>query len=370
MIDFSGRSMQLSLKTKAKLQMCPFCGMGHPMYVNGYVRDYNTGQIITHPYKGYSFCNCKNIWYTDWANINQDEYAEFECTKTTNDISKINKSYVFNKVIRKLNNFKSNIKSFLNIGGGSLFIEDLIKKELGWETTAVDINKTLEPSDHRLIHGDIEDRETLDKLDKYDVIWTSHVLEHLKDPLKTIQNLKDKLKPGGLFYITLPDPFFFDPNKPEGFSHWWTNQHHIMFNMDNLSEDLSSMGFLVKFLQHEPNVIAKEFHILATLPTENEIKFIELSKDKKELNIPIELIAPDDQGHNINNIDKEHRDGAEEVKKLIKEGLPILPIACNYYGKRTDGFKRYIAYKELGYKTIPIIINNMEGCQHKQSWVM
>jgi len=39
----------------------------------------------------------------------------------------------------------------------------------------------------------------------FDVITLFHVLEHLPDPKKTIQDLYDKLKPGGLLFIEVPN---------------------------------------------------------------------------------------------------------------------------------------------------------------------
>lgn len=371
MIDFTCTTMKIELDyPESHLQKCPCCGMGHPMYINGYSRDYHTERIVIHPNRGYSFCNCKNLWYTDWKNINQEEYNEVERSKTANASAKYNKTIVFTQTIMKLKNFHSSIKSFLNIGGGSLFIEDLIREHLGWETTGVDINPTLANAGHNLICGDIEQQETLDKLGTYDVIWASHVLEHLHYPIKTLENLKKKLNPGGIFYITLPDPFFFNPNNPSSFAHWWTHQHHQIWNMDNFVEEVFALNYIIKVSTHEPNVLAKEFHVLAANPTAEENKFIELTRNKIDAKVPINIIASDDQGHKIDNIDKEHREGADIVKKLIQEGKEILPIACTYYGRRTDGFKRYIAYKELGYETIDVVINNTEGCQHKQPWVI
>jgi len=376
-IDFTSRTMKVTLDTpEEKLQKCPQCGMGHPVYVSGYARDYHTDQIVLHPNKGYSFCNCKNLWYTDWKNIDQDEYAKVERSKTANEKAKRNQEIIFKTKFQLFTGWKKDIKSFLNIGGGSTFLEAHIREDFGWETTGVDINKTLDTTGHNLILGDIEKQETLDKLGKYDVVWTSHVLEHLQFPLKTLKNIKEKLlTEGGLLYITLPDPWYFNPDVPSSFVHWWTHQHHQLWNMDDLVKELLDMGYIIKVIGHEPNPIAKEFYIVASNPTKNETKFREFVKGKykgsnQEIEVPIELIAPDDVSHNINDIDKDHREGADMVKKLIQEGKKILPIACNYYGRRTDGFKRYVAYKELGYKTLKIVISNVEGCQHKQPWVM
>jgi len=73
--------------------------------------------------------------------------------------------------------------------------------------------------------------------------------------------------------------------------------------------------------------------------------------------VPIDLIQPYDAGHRPLDIDKEHRDGIEHVKALIKAGKKIRPILVNCEGQRMDGFKRYMAQKELGCETIDIIVD-------------
>lgn len=88
---------------------------------------------------------------------------------------------------------------------------------------------------------------------------------------------------------------------------------------------------------------------------------------------PIDSIQPYDSGHLPGHIDKEHRDGIEYCKKLIKNGERIRPIVVNSNGQRTDGFKRYMAFKELGYKKIECLVDPtapMLGVQTKLSMTM
>jgi len=72
---------------------------------------------------------------------------------------------------------------------------------------------------------------------------------------------------------------------------------------------------------------------------------------------------------------KEHRDGIEKLKVLIKKGRPILPILIkkvfghSYKYHRLDGYKRYFAFKELGYETIECFINGKRGGQDGMSWI-
>ena len=91
---------------------------------------------------------------------------------------------------------------------------------------------------------------------------------------------------------------------------------------------------------------------------------------KKSGMVPLEYILPEDAKHRLDDVDKEHREGSKVVKKLIQEGKKIRPIACTYYGKRLDGFKRYLAYKELGVKEVEVVIEEKGGCQDGESWEM
>ena len=88
-------------------------------------------------------------------------------------------------------------------------------------------------------------------------------------------------------------------------------------------------------------------------------------------NVPIDLVQPYDAGHRALAIDEDHRNGIEFVKELIKEGKRIRPVLVSCKGQRLDGFKRYMAHKELGKKSIDIIVDPFGemGGQHNQSFI-
>lgn len=82
--------------------------------------------------------------------------------------------------------------------------------------------------------------------------------------------------------------------------------------------------------------------------------------------IPIDFVQPYDCGHPPGEIDDYHREGIEICKELIKQGKKVRPIALRPNGIRLDGFKRYMAQKELGIKEIEveIIPDGAYGCQN------
>lgn len=66
------------------------------------------------------------------------------------------------------------------------------------------------PQNIKVIHGDIQrlDLVTSIRNDTYDIITAIATLEHLKDPIGTIRQIPDMLKPNGLLIITVPHPFW------------------------------------------------------------------------------------------------------------------------------------------------------------------
>lgn len=374
MLDFGTRHMILSWDWEDNaLQACPLCGMRHPVYVQGSVKLYGTDKFILHPEKGYSFCNCANIWYTDWKNIEYSRYNRKYKEKYEIKQFVVNSKFYVKTLISKFVNLKPKINSFLDIGCGFFYLLDRVKEQLGWDTYAVDINESLKTDKHTLIRGNVEDDEVFDKLPVVDVIWASHIFEHFNDPLKVAKKLLTKLTNGGILYIAMPDPYFIPFQRPDAWAHWCLHEHHIMWDMESFAEKLFNTGYVIKTLYHNINTLLTEFTVVGTKPLKQESDFMNLTLGKKgTLNVSINSVNPDDHAHKINNIDKEHREGVEVVKKLIKEGKKILPIAVNYYGHRLDGFKRYVAFKELGYKAIDVVVDKKArlGVQENMSWVV
>ena len=92
-----------------------------------------------------------------------------------------------------------------------------------------------------------------------------------------------------------------------------------------------------------------------------------LFEGQKTMLIPIDKIDPFDNGHiqaddsyDITDGTKaEHEEGIELFKQHITDGGKLLPIAVweneGMY-QRMDGFKRFWALKELGFKVIPCYV--------------
>ena len=370
MLDFTSTRMRLDLKfPKEKLMKCPFCGMGHPMYINGTVRDYHTDRQVLHPFEGYSFCNCKNVWYGNWDNINQEKY-HYTHKMDAEGIAERTGALRVNETISGLNSYNKKINTFLDIGCGLHYMDSLIHEQLGWDVTGIDMHEDLLPTNRKLITGDIGDKKTFEGIGKFDVVWASHVIEHLKDPIRFLYDIYDHIEDGGLVFIISPDPIYLDLLHPETYANFGIHQHYTIWNLYDYAEEVKKAGYIIERAMHHPNPLTIEWQILAIKPSDRNKQFMKIMDGKKSGVVPLESISPEDCGHMLDDVDDDHLEGAKVVKKLIEKGEKIRPIACTYYGKRLDGFKRYLAYKELGIKEVEVVIDVCGGCQDGESWVM
>ncbi len=111
--------------------------------------------------------------------------------------------------------------------------------------------------------------------------------------------------------------------------------------------------------------------------------------------VDLDQINPYDAGHPPGWADESHTLGIEIVKGFIREGKRILPLLIRdfsidsdpercgrafnesaglplvYRYQRLDGFKRYMAHKELGYDRVECILDNesFPGGQHGMDFI-
>lgn len=225
------------------LQDCPYCGMKHPVLVQGLVshpEDGNVRNIVLD--RGYSFCNCMNIFYTDWSNMDQRVYDEsYEAKYNTDLMDKLMYKYVeaYYAPIKTIN---PSIKTFAEIGAINPVLLDAAKKE-NWRTICLDINPNIKYEDHEVKICDME-KGSLDE--QVDVIWASHIFEHFKDPLEVASNLYKSLNDNGILFVAMPDPSFIDWRDPHTWVHWHLREHHILWDMESFIEQLEKIGFTCK----------------------------------------------------------------------------------------------------------------------------
>jgi len=143
-----------------------------------------------------------------------------------------------------------NNRSIVDIGSGlGLFLST--GKKRGWQT------KGVEPSKESCVYSkglglDVSNiylnEHNYRKIGKYDVVHMNEVLEHLPDPNKMMQVVKDLLNPNGLICIVSPNDFnplqvaYVESSKSV---EWWISppEHINYFNHDSASALLEKHGF-------------------------------------------------------------------------------------------------------------------------------
>jgi len=204
--------------------------------MRGLVRDMEDFEVHISHDRGYSFCNCRNIFYTDYKNINKSVYDKSygQWYEKSQDIKLIANNEI-EKLYPKLNLF--NPKTFFEIGSIHDYVLDYMK-EKGLEVSSLNICER--ESKHPF---EVADFEEFVPTKKYDIVFASHIFEHFKNPGKELEKCKSMLTDNGLLYISMPDTFFadFEGGRAQQFD-WVVNEHYILWNMDNWIEFCEEHG--------------------------------------------------------------------------------------------------------------------------------
>lgn len=126
------------------------------------------------------------------------------------------KSFALKKKVRLINKLQPEKGALLDIGAGTGDFLSAAKKD-GWKVTGA------EPSEKARIIAVEKDILLLENTEKltdhsFDVITMWHVLEHVYDPEKQIQELKRLLKPNGSIIIAVPN---FNSYDAKHYGEYW-----------------------------------------------------------------------------------------------------------------------------------------------------
>lgn len=140
------------------------------------------------------------------------------------------------------------VGSILDIGCGTGDALELYKA-LGWVTLGVNFGQMssskVDISEEGILEADFLELDFGDR--KFDYVRMNHTLEHLSNPVETIDKAYELLKPGGVLFVAVPnsDSFLYKVFK----SFWWNYGlpcHLFVYNKSSLTHLLVSAGFQVK----------------------------------------------------------------------------------------------------------------------------
>lgn len=269
-IEWKRYMEKVNLQKRLAPQACPLCGELQDVLVNGHhhASKDDTQTVIIQQDLGYSFCNCRNIFYTDWSNMEQgvydkDYYKKYDTENIRQAIR--NLFYAYNpQILGNLPTLGDTFKrAVLDIGSINPELLDCFSRQ-GFKTFGMDIHK--HPlGDHKLIVSDFE-KFDIGGNERFSVIWASHVVEHFKDPIAAVGKVHSILDEGGLLFVAMPDTYFIDWGSPYKWGHWHLKEHHILWDLDCFCELLEEKGFEIIMKRHNPEtnmICLADMHILA-----------------------------------------------------------------------------------------------------------
>jgi SAM-dependent methyltransferase len=86
----------------------------------------------------------------------------------------------------------------------------------------------------------------------FDIVFAFHVFEHLDDPLKILEKIKRKLKPGGAFIVEVPhseDALLTLYGSSEFAKHSYWSNHLFLFNQFTLAKIGEKVGLKLRTVQ-------------------------------------------------------------------------------------------------------------------------
>ncbi|TSC88483.1 MAG: methyltransferase family protein [Microgenomates group bacterium Gr01-1014_5] len=151
------------------------------------------------------------------------------------------------RVVSALDIFSPNLKgkSVLDVGCGYGEILHILKTRFGCYVEGVEPSVETAKIGSDMFSLKIHPilLEELKTEEKYDLIWSSHVLEHTSDPNSFLKKVKSLLKKGGDFYLEVPNAL-----KPTGgfpLDMFFYKEHLQTFSSYNLYLLLKKKGFSV-----------------------------------------------------------------------------------------------------------------------------
>lgn len=237
------------------LQTCPLCGQFQTIMVRGLVPDIESNELKIAYDKGYSFCNCRNIFFTAWSNIDQTIYDSSYYAKYKTDLVKEIATFEIKKFYEVFKKYNPNISSFFEIGCIHDHALDHMRSR---DLTTFGVDITEHDSNHDIMTCNFEKLNHEEISTKFDIIYASHIFEHFKDVKAQLLKCKQFMHKDSQLFIAMPDTFFIDWNGTNYLEwHWVVNEHHIMWSMDSFIDYCEELGLTCIYSERSSELFKK-----------------------------------------------------------------------------------------------------------------
>ncbi len=216
------------------MQKCPFCGELKMIVASGMIRTSMTEvPTLLVSDRGYSFCNCKSVWFTNWDNIDLRQRHNNESVEQLRFL--LYEGKIKNEGLRK--------NQVLVLGEASLTEKEF--KRLGFKI------------------GKVVDYGRTGEFGGFNLIWAYHIFEHMREPLQSLKEYHTLLVEGGKLFVAMPDPFFIEFEDLYTWEYWLLREHYVMWDMDSFCDEAETVGFKVIMKERNTkNRPCKDMHIV------------------------------------------------------------------------------------------------------------
>jgi 2-polyprenyl-3-methyl-5-hydroxy-6-metoxy-1,4-benzoquinol methylase len=135
--------------------------------------------------------------------------------------------------------------SLLDVGAGNGLFVKIAGEEFGWRARGLELSNAEVNFAKDVLGVEIEPKLLNEIPEKFDVITSFNVLEHVVDPIALVSEMRDHLNPGGLVAVTTPNPGCVQA-RIKGLQKWGmiSPPHHInIFSREALELTLGNAGF-------------------------------------------------------------------------------------------------------------------------------
>lgn len=230
---------------------CLFCGKNKFKKISNQVRDSNSHKIVK-----CEDCGLLQIWPLPSLSEEREFYAKDRQAKNIKapaDIKTIKNNFFQDnerrsKMISKNMSKKSRI---LDVGSGyGFFLQAMLNKGfkniVGLEISRERRNISKKITKAKVLDIDLLREQNLLESEKFDCITLFHVLEHIRDPISFLENIKKILKPRGALIIEVPNckDMLLSVSK-EYRDFYWQLAHLSYFSEKTLKEIIKNSGFVL-----------------------------------------------------------------------------------------------------------------------------